>query len=284
MCAASAAPAPNQKGSPEARTQTGSPAHAKSFGIVSRNGFSHSSISADTPFTIERCRTPPTIRAALSMSRFAAGERPSRLLSPMPTMDSHRRCVPLLFTMTSPAPFSAARAMRILLLGGSTEASALASALATDPRFEAILSLAGRTRQPRLQPVPVRTGGFGGVDGLASFLLENGIDLVIDATHPFASQMSGNAIKAGKITGTPLLAIERPAWVQRDADNGIEAPTVASAVQAIGPDARNVFCAIGSLALANLECAPHHTYLIRVIDKPASPPKLPNIHDLQSTG
>jgi precorrin-6A/cobalt-precorrin-6A reductase len=174
--------------------------------------------------------------------------------------------------------------MRILLLGGSTEASALASALASDPRFEAILSLAGRTRQPRLQPVPVRTGGFGGVDGLASFLLENGIDLVIDATHPFASQMSGNAIKAGKITGTPLLAIERPAWVQRDGDNWIEAPTVASAVQAIGPDARNVFCAIGSLALANLECAPHHTYLIRVIDKPASPPKLPNITILQSTG
>ena len=77
--------------------------------------------------------------------------------------------------------------MRVLILGGTTEASALAELLAGDPRFEATLSLAGRTATPKPQPIATRIGGFGGADGLADFLREQKIEAVIDATHPYAA-------------------------------------------------------------------------------------------------
>ena len=88
--------------------------------------------------------------------------------------------------------------MRVLILGGTTEASALAQLLAGDPRFEATLSLAGRTAAPQAQPIATRVGGFGGADGLASFLREAAIDAVIDATHPYAPRISANAVVACK--------------------------------------------------------------------------------------
>ena len=76
--------------------------------------------------------------------------------------------------------------MRILILGGTTEASALARLLAGDGRFAPVLSLAGRTASPKPQPLPTRIGGFGGIAGLEAWLQENAIDAVIDATHPLS--------------------------------------------------------------------------------------------------
>ncbi|RYE61352.1 MAG: cobalt-precorrin-6A reductase, partial [Oxalobacteraceae bacterium] len=81
----------------------------------------------------------------------------------------------------------------ILILGGTTEAKALAGRLATDPEYQILVSLAGRTKAPAEQPVPVRIGGFGGAVGLDAFIREKGVDLLIDATHPFAAQISRNA-------------------------------------------------------------------------------------------
>lgn len=101
--------------------------------------------------------------------------------------------------------------MKVLLLGGTGEARALAELLlAEGVDFES--SLAGRVARPRLPVGPVRIGGFGGVDGLAAFL--DGIDAVIDATHPFAAGMSANAAAACSRTGTPLLRLERSGWSQ----------------------------------------------------------------------
>ena len=106
--------------------------------------------------------------------------------------------------------------LRVLLLGGSTEASTLARALAGDPRFAVTLSLAGATRHPRPQPVPVRTGGFGGADGLRRYLADHRIGALVDATHPFAAQMTRHARAAA---GTvPLLTgpAELTARLERD--------------------------------------------------------------------
>ncbi len=198
-------------------------------------------------------------------------------------MDSHRAGVSLLAAMES-VTSSSARAMRVLLLGGSTEASALARLLAADGCFEATLSFAGRTAAPRAQPVATRSGGFGGPAGLARYLQEKRIGVLVDATHPFAAQMSRNAIDAASATGTPLLAVERPAWQPQPGDNWTLAPDMAAAVQAIGPAPRIVFSGIGSLALAELQAAPQHTYVIRVIDLPAAPLDLPNIVLIQARG
>ena len=94
---------------------------------------------------------------------------------------------------------------RILVLGGTTEARQLAGKLAA--RNDVILSLAGRTEKPVAQGVPVRVGGFGGADGLAAYLKNHRIDLLVDATHPYAARMSANAAEASRLAGIPAIAI-----------------------------------------------------------------------------
>ena len=252
--------------------------------MVSRNGEAQANFSPETCPAIAKCRAPPTSNSALSINLRATGGNPSRPSSPMPTIDNQRGRVPQLAVMPSIVLSSAKCRMRVLILGGSSEASALAGLLASNPAFEITLSLAGRTANPRPQPVPTRSGGFGGSAGLARFLEENGIDAILDATHPFASQMSRNAIEAAEATGTPLLAVERPTWRPTSQDNWTEVTDTAAAVAALGDASRTVFCGIGRLALGELAKAPQHRYVIRLIDAPEQPLGLPRVTVIQATG
>mgnify|MGYP001080592705 CR=1 FL=1 len=122
-------------------------------------------------------------------------------------------------------------AHRILILGGTTEARQLAGLLAGDPRYDATLSLAGRTAEPKALPLPVRSGGFGGIDGLADYLTRENIDLLIDATHPFATRISANAAEASARTGTPVFALRRPGWSKQSGDNWTSVPDLEAAVE-----------------------------------------------------
>src|SRR3712207_5569427 len=146
-----------------------------------------------------RCRAPPITNSARSRAASAAAESPARPSSPMPRMVSQGRA-----GLDSGSVFDEKGLMRILLLGGTTEASALAARLAGHPDFDPLLSMAGRTSDPRPAPIPTRIGGFGGPEGLAQFLAGEGIEAVIDATHPFAAVMSRNAAEACARAGVPL--------------------------------------------------------------------------------
>jgi precorrin-6A/cobalt-precorrin-6A reductase len=158
---------------------------------------------------------------------------------------------------------------RILILGGTTEARQLASRFAAN--YEVTLSLAGRTENPVAQGVPVRTGGFGGAEGLAGYLADNAVDLLVDATHPYAARISANAAQAAHIAGVPAVAIRRPAWEQRPGDRWTMVDDAAQAAGALGSARRKVFLALGRQELAPFEAAPHHAYLIRSVD-PVEPP------------
>lgn len=169
--------------------------------------------------------------------------------------------------------------MRILILGGTGEASALARLLAGDPRFAATLSLAGRTASPAPQALPTRTGGFGGADGLARWLKTEAIAAVIDATHPFAARISANAVEACGRAGVPLASIVRPAWTQQDGDIWSAVPNASAAASLLAVDSRprRVFLSLGRQELANFAAAPHHDYLARLIEPPATmilPPRI----------
>jgi precorrin-6A/cobalt-precorrin-6A reductase len=166
--------------------------------------------------------------------------------------------------------------MRLLILGGTTEASALARRLAGRRDLEPILSFAGRTRGPVPPPIPFRVGGFGGVEGLKTFLAEGKIDAVIDATHPFAAQMSANAAVACGDPGLPLARFTRPAWRAREDDRWIGVPDMEAAVRALGERPRRVFLTIGGVQLAAFAAAPHHHYIVRTIDPPAAIVSLPS--------
>ena len=135
--------------------------------------------------------------------------------------------------------------MRILILGGTAEARGLAQRLAGRSDHAVTLSLAGRTATPAVQPVPVRVGGFGGVGGLADYLLAEHVDALIDATHPYAAIISANAARAAQSTGVPLLALRRPPWIPVAGDRWIDVADIPAAVAALREAPRRVFLALG---------------------------------------
>jgi len=171
---------------------------------------------------------------------------------------------------------------RVLLLGGTTEASDLAKAFA-DQGIDAVFSYAGRTQAPLRQPLPQRIGGFGGVAGLVDYLHENAITHLIDATHPFAAQMSHHAVQAAALTKTPLIAFERAPWQAAQGDQWQHVPDMAGAVAALPDDPAQVFLAIGRQHLEDFAAKPQHHYLLRLVDHPAALP-LPHATALIARG
>lgn len=148
--------------------------------------------------------------------------------------------------------------MRVLILGGTSEARTLAARVAELPDIGAVLSLAGWTREPQAQPIAMRIGGFGGIDGLCTYLKREGIERVIDATHPFAEQMSRHAAAACARLGIPLLTLTREPWQRQIGDKWSEVADLDSAVRALGDAPRRVFLTIGRLGLAAFARAPQH--------------------------
>ncbi len=149
---------------------------------------------------------------------------------------------------------------------------------------DAVYSYAGRTEAPVAQPLPVRTGGFGGVAGLAGYLRAEGITHLIDATHPFAAQMSRNAVAACAATGTPLIALEREPWQADKGDLWTHVPDLPAAVAALGQAPRRVFLAIGRQNLSAFAAAPQHHYLLRLVDPPTEALPLPDAEAVIARG
>lgn len=174
--------------------------------------------------------------------------------------------------------------LRILILGGTTEGRSLAEALAGESDVAPVLSFAGRTQAPQLPPIAFRIGGFGGIDGLIAYLRDNKTDLVIDATHPFAEQMSAHAKAACRATGIPLVLFSRPPWQAVEGDHWIEVESAVAAALALGENPQRVFLTLGRQQLAAFEAAPTHDYLIRSIDPPVPMPRLPKHRLILSRG
>ena len=163
----------------------------------------------------------------------------------------------------------------ILILGGTTEASALAVKLA-DLGETAVLSYAGRVEDPKPQPVETRVGGFGGVAGLTEYIRVNNVTHLVDATHPFAAQISGNAVLAAQGTGTPLIALSRAPWQPVPGDDWRLVPDIPAAVAALNGPARRIFLALGRMHLAAFAAQPQHHYILRLVDPPVEVPPLPH--------
>jgi len=157
--------------------------------------------------------------------------------------------------------------VRALILGGTTEAAALARAL-TD--VEVVTSLAGRTSRPAALPGRVRIGGFGGAQGLAEYLETEGIETLIDATHPFAARISANAAEAVRLRPTPRLMLVRPEWTPQPGDRWTTVPDIPAAADAVPKGAR-AFLAIGRQELAPFAGRADAWFLIRSVEPPDRP-------------
>ncbi|MEE7448042.1 cobalt-precorrin-6A reductase [Methylobacterium radiotolerans] len=174
--------------------------------------------------------------------------------------------------------------MRILILGGTGEASTLVRSLAGRPDLSVMLSLAGRTAAPKPEPVPTRIGGFGGAEGLARYLEAEAVSRLIDATHPFAATMSGHAARAAALTGVPFLAIRRPAWTRVPGDVWIEVDGMEEAVAALGAEPRRVFLTIGRQEAGAFAAAPQHSYLARTVEPLGGILPVPRLTALEARG
>ena len=162
-------------------------------------------------------------------------------------------------------------AQHLLILGGTGEAAALAkAALARNgDRLRVTTALAGRTRHPGPLAGEVRIGGFGGPEGLAAYLLEQQIDRLIDATHPFAAVISRAARLAADRAGVPRLMLLRPPWRRHPLDRWIEVASVEAAALLVGRIGRRAWLTLGGGSLAAFAAAAGETrFVVRVIDPP----------------
>jgi precorrin-6A/cobalt-precorrin-6A reductase len=159
---------------------------------------------------------------------------------------------------------------QVLVLGGTGEARRLAAALVAEG-VDVLSSLAGRVAEPVLPDGEVRIGGFGGVDGLAGWLAQHRPRAVVDATHPFAAQITRNAAQAVAVTGTPLLRLQRPGWTPQPGDSWRFVDTLTEAAEAVAGYG-TVFVTTGRQGVGAFAGVPGHC-LVRSVDPPD--PELP---------
>jgi precorrin-6A/cobalt-precorrin-6A reductase len=164
---------------------------------------------------------------------------------------------------------------RLVIVGGTGDALQLAKCAIDLPGLEVTTTLAGRTREPNSIAGSVRIGGFGGEAGLIDYLRTEKIDLVVDATHPFAAQISWHVANAATEVGMPRLMLVRPAWTRSPEDRWIEVESIEAAVAAIPASAERIFVTIGRQQLAPFASLTDRWCLMRSIDPPDSSMPLP---------
>ena len=160
----------------------------------------------------------------------------------------------------------------------------MAARLAQRSDLDVTLSLAGRTAAPLAHAVPIRVGGFGGADGLADHLAAERVDVLIDATHPYANVMSQNAAAAAHKAAVAFVALRRPAWIAVAGDCWIDVSDAREAAYAIGQESRSVFVALGRNELAPFAGAPQHRYLVRSVDPVDPPLPVPHVSYVTARG
>lgn len=158
------------------------------------------------------------------------------------------------------------RAMKILILGGTGEARALAEKLVA-MGHEVVTSLAGRTQSPNLPAGGLRMGGFGGVAGLTAYLRTAGIERMLDATHPYAGQISRHAVAAAQESGVRLVRYMRPEWEQKLGANWLVVDSLAEAAQSLPKGARALLTT-GQSGIEHFAERDDCHFILRVIEAP----------------
>ncbi|GAA2262603.1 cobalt-precorrin-6A reductase [Streptomyces atrovirens] len=171
----------------------------------------------------------------------------------------------------------------VLVLGGTTEARALAGELSGRPGLRVTTSLAGRVTRPGAVAGELRVGGFGGAEGLADWLRERRVDAVVDATHPFAETITANAARAATATGLPLVVLRRPGWQPGPRDDWHPVPSLAAAAGLLPRLGHRVLLTTGRLGLAAFAHLTDLRFVVRSVEPP-EPPMPPHTRVLLARG
>lgn len=156
--------------------------------------------------------------------------------------------------------------MKILILGGTSEARDLAARLVS-LGHKVTTSLAGRTTSPVLPAGELRVGKFGGIPGLVGYLRAAGIERLVDATHPYAGLISINAVAASQQTGVPLVRFMRPEWVESEGAGWVHVRDLRGAADAL-PSSATVLVTSGHEGLGELLARDDCRFVVRLIEEP----------------
>jgi precorrin-6A/cobalt-precorrin-6A reductase len=167
---------------------------------------------------------------------------------------------------------------RLLILGGTAEAAELARRVVAEfgSAVDVVTSLAGRLPDRPDLPGRIRVGGFGGADGLAAYLAAERIDLLVDATHPFAAVISRHAAEACRVHGVPRLMLARPAWQPGPGDRWLEVDNLGQAARCVAAMGRRVFLTTGQGGIEVFAAASGLWFLVRLFTAPTEPLPLPD--------
>ncbi|MHC3467696.1 cobalt-precorrin-6A reductase [Streptomyces sp. 7R007] len=171
----------------------------------------------------------------------------------------------------------------VLILGGTTEARELAAALTARPGVRVTTSLAGRVSRPGALAGDVRVGGFGGAEGLAGWLRDERVDVLVDATHPFAETITANAARAAAAAGVPALVLRRPGWRPGPGDRWHPVGSLAEAAELLPRLGRRIFLTTGRLGLAAFAHLTELHFVVRSVEPP-EPPMPPHTEVLLARG
>lgn len=177
---------------------------------------------------------------------------------------------------------------RVLILGGTGDAVDLARLLESRAEFDVVTSLAGRTRRPAATSGRVRTGGFGGVEGLTAYLAAEHVEVVVDATHPYAATISKHATLACDATGVPRIQLWRPAWSPVDGDEWTGVVSLDAAADTVA-DARLsadgcVFLSTGVRDVHVFGGLREVRFLVRLVEAPRTPLPLSKVELIVDRG
>jgi precorrin-6A/cobalt-precorrin-6A reductase len=156
--------------------------------------------------------------------------------------------------------------LNVLIIGGTAEANKIASHFINNEKYNIILSLAGRTINPKIITPNTRIGGFGGSEGLENFIHTKKIELIVDASHPYATNISRNAIEASKRMKVPMISYIRGDWKRSSLDNWIDARSFEDAIKYL-PKISRTFLSLGKQNIDLFSNLKKHWFLIRTIDK-----------------
>ena len=185
---------------------------------------------------------------------------------------------------------------KLLILGGTREAYQLAEILNaqfTQEKLNFISSLAGTTKKPNIPAGKFRTGGFGGLAGLKNFLVKEEISLLVDATHPFAENISKNALLASLELGLPFLVLNRPPWVKHRTDQWIEVSSLKNAVKYLKNVEKktgslfstgSIFLTTGNKELWLFQNSLNYHFLVRTVEEPELVSEWPQATFLKDRG
>jgi len=107
--------------------------------------------------------------------------------------------------------------MKLLLLGGTADGRCLAEVL-HQHNINITYSIAGLVRMPQVA-CHVVSGGFSALGGLEHFIVEEKINAIVDATHPYAQNISIKAASAAKACHIPYWRFHRQEWQAQAEDD-----------------------------------------------------------------